>query len=88
ADQPELKPRVRLGRVWLGYVWLSLWDRLRRECQKAGAEWPLPESRADFAREWLDWTRGEPDKPWTQIRLIRERGTTPEQWVQRWLESP
>ncbi|RME91357.1 MAG: DUF4838 domain-containing protein, partial [Verrucomicrobia bacterium] len=24
ADQPELKPRVRLGRVWLGYVWLSL----------------------------------------------------------------
>lgn len=88
AGDPELAPRVRLGRVWLGYVWLSLWDRLRRECEQTGGTWLLPASRADFARQWLQWTRGEPDKPWTKIRLIRERGTTPEQWVQRWIEKP
>ncbi len=81
ADRPDLVPRVRLGRIWLGYAWLSLWDKLRAQCADAGAEWPLPAKKAEFAQQWLGWTRATPDLPWTRITRLRERGVTPAEWV-------
>lgn len=79
----ELFARTRRGRLWLGYVWLSLWDKLRQECAAAGASWPLPESKADFAREWLGWAQGDPARPWTKVTLVNESGLSPERFVER-----
>ncbi len=83
AGDEELLARTRRGRMWLGYVWLSLWDRLRKQCAEAGAPWPLPESRAEFAREWLRWTQGDPARPWTKVTLVNESGLSPEKFVER-----
>ncbi len=79
---PELMPRVRLGRVWLGYVWLSLWDELKAEAKAEQAEWPLPTTREAFAVDWLRLAGGDPDLPWTQVDLVREwGGLTPAKWL-------
>ena len=75
--------RVQRGRMWLGYVWLSLWDKLRKECQEMGGSWPLPESRKEFAAQWLKLAQGDPARPWTKVSLINESGVTPEKFVER-----
>ncbi|MCP5520037.1 MAG: DUF4838 domain-containing protein [Verrucomicrobiales bacterium] len=83
ADQPEVAERVHSGRIWLGYVWLSLWDKLRDQCHEANGSWPLPESKAEFGAQWLRWTEGDPAKPWTRITLVRESGVTnPAKWLE------
>ncbi|MHB1310311.1 MAG: DUF4838 domain-containing protein, partial [Limisphaerales bacterium] len=41
AGDPEVLVRVQRGRMWLGYVWLSLWEKLRKESVGAGQPWPL-----------------------------------------------
>ena len=83
AGDAELEARVRLGRVWLGYVWISLWQKLSEEAAHAGVSWPLGASRNDYARDWLRWTEGDPARPWTQIKLVREGGgVTPRKWLE------
>lgn len=83
AGDRELRPRVERGRMWLGYVWLSLWDKLRQQCADAGATWPLPASRKAFADQWLKLAQGEPGLPWTKVTHINESGVTPERFVER-----
>lgn len=83
ADDAELLARTRLGRLWLGYVWLSLWDKLRQECAAAGATWPVAESKADFAQWWLNLAQGDPERPWTKVSLLNEAGLTPKKFVER-----
>ena len=83
AGDPERLVRVQRGRMWLGYVWLSLWDKLRKECQEMGGSWPLPESRKEFAAQWLKLAQGDPARPWTKVSLINESGVTPEKFVER-----
>ena len=88
AENEELLARVRFGRIWLGSVWLARWDELRKECRNLGAHWPLPESRAEYARQWLRWTQGDPKRPWTHITRVREWGgnATPEKFVEPFLK--
>ena len=51
------------------------------------AHWPLPESRAEYARQWLRWTQGDPKRPWTHITRVREWGNaTPEKFVEPFLK--
>lgn len=69
--------------MWLGYVWLSLWEKLRQQCTEAGATWPLPASRKAFADQWLKLAQGEPGLPWTQVTHINESGVTPAKFVER-----
>lgn len=83
AGNPETLPRVQRGRMWLGYVWLSLWDKLRKECTELGAEWPLPASRKEFAAQWLKLAQGDPARPWTKVTHLNESGVTPEKFVER-----
>lgn len=87
AGDAEILPRVQRGRMWLGYVWLSLWDKLRKECADAGATWPLPESRKAFAADWLKLAQGVPDLPWTKVKQINESGLTPEKFVERFAKD-
>jgi hypothetical protein len=83
SADPELSARVQRGRVWLGYVWLSLWDSLREQCASAGATWPVAESKAEFGRWWLTLAQGDPARPWTRVTHVNESGLTPEQFVKR-----
>jgi hypothetical protein len=83
AGSPDLLPRVQRGRMWLGYVWLSLWDRLRKECTDAAAQWPLPASRKAYADEWLKRAQGDPQLPWTKVTHLNESGLTPEKFAAR-----
>jgi len=83
AGDEEFLARVRLGHLAVRYVWLSHWDRLRKECAEAGAAWPLAESRKQVAEEWMSVAEGVPAKPWTKVTLLSEGGLTPEKWAAR-----
>ncbi len=87
AGDAELLARTQRGRMWLGYVWLTLWDKLRLECTEAGAAWPVAESKAEFAQWWLKLAQGDPTRPWTKVTLVNESGLTPEQFVARLLPA-
>jgi hypothetical protein len=85
---PELERRVEVGRLPLGYVWLSRWEKLRKECAEMGAEWPLPASRKAYAEQWVEKTKGNPAAPWTQVRLLNESGLTPQKFLERFAQDP
>ncbi len=87
ADDATFLPRVQRGRMWLGYVWLSLWDKLRQECTDAGGTWPLPASRKEFAEAWLKLAEGDPALPWTKVTHVNESGRTPAQFVAPFLKD-
>lgn len=73
----------KLGHLPVGYVWLSRWDKLRKECAEAGATWPLPESRKQIADYWMAVAKGIDGKPWTKVTLLNEGGLTPKKWSTR-----
>lgn len=84
----ERLPRVQRGRMWVDYVWLSLWEKLQKECTDAGAPWPWTQSRAEFAATWLRLAQGDPALPWTKVSLVNESGVTPEKFVERFAVKP
>jgi hypothetical protein len=86
-DSAEFLERVRVGHLALGYVWLSRWTPLRKECDALGAQWPLPDSRQQVADDWMAVAKGVPGKRWTTITLLNEGGLTPEKWVGRFAEK-
>jgi hypothetical protein len=82
----ELLTRVKIGHLPVRYVWLSRWDKLRKECTDTGATWPLPSSRKQVAEDWMVVAKGVAGKPWTKLILLNEGGLTPEKWVGRFEE--
>jgi hypothetical protein len=88
AHDPLLLARVRLARLPVRYVWLSLWSQLRKECKDLGAQWPLPASRKTVADEWLAVARGAPGLDWTKVSLINEAGVKPEKFIERFAYDP
>jgi hypothetical protein len=86
--EPELVTRARVARLALGYVWLSRWESLRQECASAGAAWPLPASRKQFADEWLAQAKGSGDLAWTKVTLLNEGGLTPQRFIERFAKDP
>jgi hypothetical protein len=88
ANNPEFLERIRLGHLPVRHVWLSRWDRLRKECADANAAWPLPESRKQVADEWMTVSKGVGGKPWTKVTLLNEGGLTPEKWAARFANDP
>jgi hypothetical protein len=80
----ERLPRVQRGRMWVDYVWLSLWDKLQKERTESGATaWPGLTSRKEFAAAWLLLAQGDPAFPWTKVTQVNESGLTPEKFVER-----
>jgi hypothetical protein len=87
ADE-ELGTRVRLAHLPVRYVWVSRWDKLRKEWADTGDMWPLAESRKAVVDDWMSVTRGVAGKPWTKVTLLNEGGVTPEKWAARFAEAP
>jgi hypothetical protein len=88
AGNEELLARVRLGHLSVRYVWLSRWDKLHQECDDAGAEWPLIDSRQLAADDWMTVAKGVAGKPWTKVTRLNEAGLTPEKWAARFTNAP
>ena len=88
AHDPELLARVKLAHLPVRYVWLSRWVPLRKECQEAGAKWPLPESRKEVADEWTAVAKGMPGKPWSKVTRLNEGGLTPDEFMGRFCPGP
>lgn len=80
-NDPEKLWRVRQGHLAVRYVFLSQWSPLRRECLKAGAKWPLPESRRAVADKWLAVATGPGPAGWSPMTHVNEGGMTPEAFV-------
>jgi hypothetical protein len=88
ANSPDFLERLRLGHLAVRYVWLSRWEKLRKECTDSSAAWPLPDSRQQVAEDWMAVSKGAPGKPWTQVTLLSEGGLTPEKWAARFPQEP
>lgn len=87
-DNPELALRLKMSRLPLGYVWLSRWEKLRQECAEAKAAWPLPESRKEYAQQWLATAQGVETAPWTKVKQVNEGGITPQKFIERFAQDP
>lgn len=88
TDGSDYVLRVKMARLPLRYVWLSRWEPLRDECRKAGAAWPLPESRKRVADDFAALARGIDGSPWTRITPLNESGLTVDQFVARFAQDP
>jgi hypothetical protein len=88
AQNADYLTRVRVGHLPLGYVWLSRWSALRKQCQESSATWPLPESRKAAAADWGSVAKGQPNAPWTKIALLNEGGLTLDKFIGRFAEDP
>ena len=83
AGDDELLARVRMGHLAVGYVWLSQWDSLYKECADSGATWPLDISKNKVAEDWRRVAEGIPGKPWTRVTTLNEGGLPPETFLKR-----
>lgn len=83
GDEPDLLERVKIAYLPVGYVWLSRWDKLRKECEESGAQWPVANSQAEFAAGWRSVANGFNGKEWTKVTLLSEGGLTPEKFLER-----
>lgn len=88
ANQPDLRWRVRQGRLPIRYVALSRWNGLRAEAARLGMPWTLQESRKAVADEWIFLAKGAGPKGWSPISQISEAGLKPERWIERFAVDP
>jgi len=88
AEEPALLERIKVAHLPLGYVWLSRWTQLRKESERLGAAWPLPDSQEQVAQEWMATSKGVPGKSWTKITLLNEGGLTPDKWIAKFTQQP
>jgi hypothetical protein len=86
--QPELQTRVRVARWPLSCVWLARWEPLRKDCIEAGAVWPQPDSRKDFAEGWLAQVTATNNPSWARVNLLSEAGLTPQKFAARFAKDP
>jgi hypothetical protein len=87
-SNPDLVWRVQQGHLPVRYVFLSRWSQLRRDCMRAGAQWPLPASRKAVADAWLATATGSGPAGWTPMTHINEGGVTPQAFVARFAVDP
>jgi hypothetical protein len=82
-DDPDKLARVRVSHLPVQYAFLKYWDRLRQECEKQKAAWPLPASRKEMAAAFGQACRGVESKPWTHVTALSEHGETVDQFLAR-----
>jgi hypothetical protein len=87
-NDPDLLWRVRQGHLPVRYAFLVNWTPLRRECLRAGAEWPVPKSRKAVADEWLAVATGPGPQGWSPMACVNEGGLTPQAFIARFAEDP
>ena len=74
---PDHLWRVRQARLPMGFMWLSQWVGLQRECRELGAKWPINPSRKACAAAWLATVNEPGPAGWTPMTLMRESGQKP-----------
>lgn len=74
---PDYLWRVRQARLPIGYLWLSQWVGLQRECRELGAKWPINPSRKDYAAQWLAAVNEPGPACWSPMTVMRESGQKP-----------
>ena len=52
-DDPELRFRVQVAQLPVLYVFMMRWDEMRETAQKAGADWPMPDSIQDAFEHFM-----------------------------------
>jgi hypothetical protein len=80
--------RVRQARLAIGYMWLSQWVGLRRECRAAGKQWPLSPSRQAFAAAWLATVNEPGPSGWSPMIRMRESGQAPADFAAQVASDP
>ena len=74
---PDHLWRIRQARLPMGFMWLSQWVGLQRECRELGAKWPINPSRKACAAEWLATVNEPGPTGWSPMSLLRESGQKP-----------
>ncbi len=80
--------RVRQARLPIGYMWLSQWVGLQRECRELGEKWPINPSRKAYAAEWLKTVHAPGPPGWSPMCRLRESGQTPEEFAVQMASDP
>jgi len=88
AKDRELLARVRLGHLPVRHAFLRDWERLRYDCWEQNGSWPLTDSRKAAAAEFAEMCNGVPDKKWTHVSLLSERGLRVEEFVNSFTNEP
>ncbi len=81
ADSPDLAWRVKVARLSPHTVWLRRWDEFRAAAKAKGRDWPLPEDKRAFAKQWLADATGPGPTGWTPMTVVNEGAQTPQQFV-------
>lgn len=77
AGDDELRWRVEQSHQAVRYVWLTRWVALRRAARKEGVPWPIAQSRATVAREWLRVATGRGPSGWSPLDAFSESNQMP-----------
>ncbi len=85
---PGLLARVRVSHLPVRYAFLSRWGALRRECWEQNGDWPLAKSRKIIADEFRQTCNGAPGKPWTEVRVLNERGVSVDEFLKPFAVDP
>lgn len=80
--------RVRQARLPIGYLWLSQWGGLQRECRELGQQWPINPSRKAYAAEWLAAVNEPGPAGWAPMSRMRESGQTPDEFAAQVASDP
>jgi len=69
------------------YAFLANWAQLHKQCSDSGGTWPLPESQAKAASDWLTVATGTAGAPvgWTPMTHVNEGGLTPQEFADRFI---
>ncbi len=71
-EDPEKSFCVEQGQLSVRTAFLVRWAALRRQCQAAGADWPLSESRRAVAEEWLRVATRKGPAGWSPLEALEE----------------
>ncbi|MEK7707906.1 MAG: DUF4838 domain-containing protein, partial [Verrucomicrobiota bacterium] len=85
---PDHLWRVRQARLPIGYMWLSQWVGLQRECRAAGNLWPINPSRKAYAAQWFATVNEPGPVGWEPMSVMRESGQKPADFAAQVASDP
>jgi hypothetical protein len=87
AHDPEKLARVQAGHLAVQFAFLRDWAKLRDECTKQQATWPLPESSQVLAQQFAEVCKHIPGNNGTQPVIMNEGGLTSDQFLKQFAQE-